>query len=136
NRNDPPPKVGALLIKNGQVLAEAYRGQQKAGDHAEFYLLEGLLPGRDVSDAIVYTTLEPCSRRHSSEKIPCARRLVDRRVAEVVIGMYDPNPKIYREGWKILSEAGVRLRDFPADLREEIRADNRVFVDQYQRSEE
>ena len=58
-------------------------------------------------------------------------RLVEARIAEVVIGIYDPNPRIYRDGWRILRDGGVRLRDFPSDLRAEINADNRSFLDQF-----
>jgi diaminohydroxyphosphoribosylaminopyrimidine deaminase/5-amino-6-(5-phosphoribosylamino)uracil reductase len=53
-------------------------------------------------------------------------------IKEVVIGVYDPNPKIYREGWRILRDAGIKLRDFPAELRAEIRADNMDFLQQFQ----
>lgn len=52
-------------------------------------------------------------------------------MSEVHIGIYDPNPVIYRQGWRILRDAGVRLRDFPADLREEIAVDNADFIAQY-----
>jgi diaminohydroxyphosphoribosylaminopyrimidine deaminase/5-amino-6-(5-phosphoribosylamino)uracil reductase len=45
--------------------------------------------------------------------------------------MYDPNPVIYRVGWKKLRDAGVLLRDFDANLREEILADNKPFIDVY-----
>ncbi len=46
--------------------------------------------------------------------------------------MYDPDPRIYREGWKMLRDAGVYVRDFDAALREEIKMDNREFVGQFQ----
>lgn len=134
-RPDPPPRVAALLTKNGRLLGEAYRGQFNEGDHAEYCLLERVLNDADVSGATVYTTLEPCSRRGPG-KIPCAQRLVDRRVGEVVIGLYDPNPKVYRQGWKILRDGGIRLRDFPSDLRSEISNDNRPFLLLYEQSTE
>ena len=129
-RDNPPPQVGAVVVKDGLKLGGSFRGQIKAGDHAEYCLLEKLLPAEDLSGATVYTTLEPCSRRNHP-KVPCAQRLVERGVAEVVIGIYDPNPKIYREGWRILRDGGVRLRDFPPELRAEIRADNHLFLEQF-----
>lgn len=134
-RLDPPPRVAALLTKNGRLLGEAYRGQFNEGDHAEYCLLERVLRDADVSGATVYTTLEPCSRRGPG-KIPCAQRLVDRRLGEVVIGLYDPNPKVYRQGWKLLRDGGIRLRDFPSDLRSEISNDNRPFLLLYEQSTE
>src|SRR5207245_2794308 len=54
-----------------------------------------------------------------------------RGVSTVFIGMYDPNPLIYREGWRMLRDAGVLLRDFSPELRAEIVADNTKFIDSY-----
>jgi diaminohydroxyphosphoribosylaminopyrimidine deaminase/5-amino-6-(5-phosphoribosylamino)uracil reductase len=125
------PKVGAVAVRDNHVLGEAFRGQFIPGDHAEYCLLEHVLAGQDLTGATVYTTLEPCSRRNHP-KVPCAERLARAGVKEVVIGLYDPNPKIYREGWRILRDAGVKLRDFPAELRNEIRADNMDFLQQFQ----
>jgi diaminohydroxyphosphoribosylaminopyrimidine deaminase/5-amino-6-(5-phosphoribosylamino)uracil reductase len=133
NRAMPPPKVGAVLIKDGSVMAEAFRGEKRPGDHAEFCLLQAVPDSVDLRGAVLYTTLEPCTQRNHP-KIPCAQRLANRGIGEVVIGIYDPNPKIYRIGWKILRDAGTRLRDFPAELRQEICADNEGFLAQFRRA--
>jgi diaminohydroxyphosphoribosylaminopyrimidine deaminase/5-amino-6-(5-phosphoribosylamino)uracil reductase len=129
DRTDPMPAVGAVIVKGGVEVASAYRGQCAPGNHAERCAIESAA-GTDLRGAVVYTTLEPCSRR-SAPKIPCAQRLIDQGVGTVYIGLYDPNPKIYREGWKMLRDAGVALRDFPADLRHELRDLNTSFLNQY-----
>lgn len=129
SRGDPPPAVGAVIVKDGTEAACAYRGQCAAGNHAEKCAIE-FAEGIDLSGAVVYTTLEPCSRRNPP-KIACAQRLIDQGVGAVYIGIYDPNPKIYREGWKMLRDAGIALHDFPADLRSEIRTINAPFLSQY-----
>lgn len=128
-RADPPPAVAAVIVKNGIELASAFRGQCAAGNHAEKCAIESA-GGKDLAGAVVYTTLEPCSRRNAP-KIACAQRLIDQGVGTVYIGLYDPNPKIFREGWKMLRDAGVTLRDFPADLRHELREMNAAFLNQY-----
>lgn len=128
-RGDPPPAVGAVIVKDGTEVASAFRGQCAAGNHAEKCAIESA-GERDLSGAVVYTTLEPCSRRNTP-KIACAQRLIDQGVGTVYIGLYDPNPKIYREGWKMLRDAGISLRDFPADLRNELREINASFLNQY-----
>lgn len=128
----PAPRVGAVLARDGQVLASAYRGEGgRSGAHAEYVLLEEKLAGVDVAGTQLYTTLEPCNKR-SETKTPCANRIVAARGIETVwIGMYDPNPDIHREGWRLLRDAGIRLRDFDPDLRAELVAENVDFLDGY-----
>lgn len=128
-RGDPTPAVGVVIVKDGVEISSAYRGQCGIGNHAEKCAIDSAA-GIDLSGSVVYTTLEPCSRRNAP-KIACAQRLIDQGVSAVYIGLYDPNPKIYREGWKMLRDAGIALRDFPADLRDELRSINAAFLDQY-----
>lgn len=45
--------------------------------------------------------------------------------------MYDPNPRIFRDGWRLLRESDIVLRDFDEVLRGEIAQDNIVFADLY-----
>lgn len=134
SRPDAPPQVGVVIARDGQVLGAAHRGQRNPGDHAEYCLLCEL-EGKDLTGAEVFTTLEPCTRRGAS-KIPCAQRLIDAGVGKVWIGLYDPNPSIYREGWRALRDAGIDLGDFPAELRAELRADNHAFLDRFRYTRE
>lgn len=131
DRKDITPNVGAVLVRGGELLGEGYRGATAPPDHAEFGLLEKSLAGVDLSGATLFVTLEPCSRR-GPNRIPCASRIADRGITTVWIGAYDPNPKITREGWRILDERGIRLHDFPADLRALATSANKPFDDQYE----
>ncbi|MGC4112991.1 MAG: hypothetical protein QM747_21745 [Nocardioides sp.] len=127
------PLVGVVIVKDGKELGRSHRGRTGSGQHAEYGLIKELVAeGVDLVGATVYTTLEPCSSRNHP-KTPCAEHLAAAGVAEVVIGMYDPNPRIYRDGWRILAGHDIRLRDFPADLREEIASDNQAFADLFLR---
>lgn len=121
----PHPKVGAVVVKNGSVLSAAHRGET-AHCHAEYIALEKKLPDDAVAGATVYTTLEPCTTRNHP-KIPCAERLIERKVKCVVMGMLDTNPDIRGRGWQLLRDAGVETRMFDHDLMLQIEDLNREF---------
>ena len=122
----PHPRVGAVVVKDGEVLSRAHRGE-KPKSHAEFIALEDKLPDGVVAGSTVYTTLEPCTTRNHP-KIPCAQRLIDRKVRRVVIGMLDPNPDIMGRGDQMLSDAGIEVQLFPRELRAQVEELNREFI--------
>ena len=122
----PHPRVGAVVVKDGKVVSQAHRGENPKC-HAEFIALEGKLADDLVAGATVYTTLEPCTAR-THPKIPCAQRLIERRVARVFIGMLDPNPDIQGFGIRALNDAGIETQFFPRDLQSQIEDLNREFI--------
>ncbi|MGN1049865.1 MAG: bifunctional diaminohydroxyphosphoribosylaminopyrimidine deaminase/5-amino-6-(5-phosphoribosylamino)uracil reductase RibD, partial [Selenomonadaceae bacterium] len=88
-RTSPNPMVGAVVVKNGRIVAEGWH--RKAGTpHAEIHALK--MAGDLAKGATVYVTLEPCS--HYGRTGPCAKALVEAGVARVVVAMKDPNPKV------------------------------------------
>lgn len=120
------PFVGAVAAREGQLLGAAHRGEAKAGQHAEFTLLEGKPSGAVLAGATVFSTLEPCVKRGAG-KVPCPERLVERGIARVVIGTLDPNPDIRGHGVLALRRARVAVDFFPPDLVTELEELNRDF---------
>ncbi len=55
------PKVGAVVIKSGEIVIEAYRGETSPGDHAEYIALEKKERNFELEESILITTLEPCT---------------------------------------------------------------------------
>jgi pyrimidine deaminase RibD-like protein len=122
----PHPKVGSVVVKNGRELSRAHRGERPE-NHAEYIALEKKLADEAVAGATVYTTLEPCTTRNHP-KIPCADRLIERKVARVVIGMLDPDDRISGKGLRRLRKAGIVTDLFPHDLAMEVEELNREFT--------
>jgi diaminohydroxyphosphoribosylaminopyrimidine deaminase/5-amino-6-(5-phosphoribosylamino)uracil reductase len=110
-------RVGAILARGESVLATGFKGERH-GLHAEqVALLKAEERGIDIKGAALFTTLEPCANSRTG-RVPCAELIASAGVVEVHIGTYDPNPQVHRFGWRHLRDAGVELRDFPADLRD------------------
>lgn len=120
------PRVGVVVVKDGQVLATAHRGEFPQC-HAEYIALEKKLADVPLAGATVYTTLEPCTSRNHP-KVPCAVRLAERRVGRVLIGMLDPDDRISGRGQRALRKAGIATELFPHELMAEVEDLNRDFT--------
>jgi len=129
----PRPKVGAVVVKNGQLLGTAFRGEIPKC-HAEYILLERKLKDAALAGATVYTTLEPCTRRNPPKE-PCVNWLTARNVEKVVIGMVDPNTSILGKGIRRLRKAGIKVAFFEPDLMAEVEELNREFAEHCEREE-
>ncbi len=119
-RTNPNPLVGAVLVKDGQIVGEGYHhcyGQA----HAEVNALRAA--AEQARDAEMYVTLEPCS--HYGKTPPCAVALIKAGVRRVYIGAIDPNPLVAGKGIALLQEAGVAVE---SDLLpREVKKQNEIF---------
>jgi diaminohydroxyphosphoribosylaminopyrimidine deaminase/5-amino-6-(5-phosphoribosylamino)uracil reductase len=107
-RTAPNPPVGAVVVKDGEVLATGFHA--KAGErHAEVVALDELkrLGEGRARGATLYVTLEPCV--HHGRTPPCADRVLAEGVARVVVGAVDPNPRVHEMGIAKLRAAGVTV---------------------------
>ncbi|MCM1494752.1 MAG: bifunctional diaminohydroxyphosphoribosylaminopyrimidine deaminase/5-amino-6-(5-phosphoribosylamino)uracil reductase RibD [Bacteroides sp.] len=119
-KTNPNPMVGAVVVKNGRIIGEGYH-QYIGGLHAERNALASCTESPE--GAAIYVTLEPCC--HYGKTPPCTEAILEHKLAKVVIGSRDPNPKVAGKGAAILRQAGVAVvEDF---LREECDALNPVF---------
>lgn len=101
----PNPRVGCVIVKDGQVVGEGWHAQT-GGPHAEIHALEQA--GERARGATLYVTLEPCC--HHGRTPPCTDAVRAAGVSEVVVAMEDPNPQVAGNGLKVLREAGIRVR--------------------------
>jgi diaminohydroxyphosphoribosylaminopyrimidine deaminase/5-amino-6-(5-phosphoribosylamino)uracil reductase len=101
----PNPMVGAVLVKNGSIVAENYH-RSPGTPHAEALVLEEA--GRKAVGSTLYVNLEPCC--HTEKRTPpCTKALIEARVKKVLIAMEDPNPKVSGRGKGALLSAGITV---------------------------
>lgn len=104
----PNPMVGALLVKQGQVIGRGWH--HRAGEsHAEIEALrDARRRGNNSAGATLYVTLEPCSTFGRTP--PCTDAIIAARLPRVIIGAIDPNPKHRGQGCSVLERAGIKVR--------------------------
>ena len=106
----PNPMVGAVLVRNGEILAEGWHEKYGEG-HAEvncFRKVERREPSvESFKDCTLFVSLEPCS--HYGKTPPCAKLIIEKGVGRVVVGMPDPNPLVAGKGVKMLRDAGIEV---------------------------
>lgn len=101
---DPNPRVGCVLVSDGQIIGEGFHIRAGEG-HAE---VNALKAAGDAQGATAYVTLEPCS--HQGKTPPCAKALIAAGVSEVISAMEDPNPEVAGNGHRLLEAAGITSR--------------------------
>jgi len=102
----PNPMVGAVIVKNGIVIAEGFH-KRPGTAHAEAAALA--LAGQNAKGAVMYVTLEPCC--HTDKKTPpCTRAIIASGIKRVYVAMQDPNPKVSGKGIKELADNGIDVR--------------------------
>ena len=87
-RVSPNPLVGAVVVRDGQVVGEGAH-REFGGLHAEIEALAAA--GDRARGADLYVTLEPCT--HFGKTPPCVDAIIKAGVARVVIAVRDPNPE-------------------------------------------
>ena len=120
------PKVGVVIVKNGNILSTGYRGE-RTGIHAERVAIEKL-EDEELINSTIYTTLEPCVKLHCKQSVEsCAELIVNSGIKEVVIGVLDPNGTIYSQGFKFLLANNLNVSFFNRKLREAIEEETFEF---------
>lgn len=117
---NPNPMVGAVLVKNGNIIGEGYH--QRYGElHAERNALKNCTESPEGAE--LYVTLEPCC--HYGKTPPCTEAIIENGIGRVIVGSPDCNPLVAGKGIRILREAGISVTE--GVLQKECDDLNRVF---------
>mgnify|MGYP005848239955 FL=1 len=100
----PNPMVGAVLVRDGEVVGQGFHTYEDKR-HAEIVALDEA--GDRARGATLYINFEPCC--HQGRTGPCTDRIIAAGVRRVVGAMEDPNPAVSGRGYRRLQEAGIEV---------------------------
>ncbi len=100
----PNPMVGAVVVRDGEIVGEGYH-QRFGGPHAEVHALENA--GERAKGADLYVTLEPCC--HFGKTPPCSNLVIEKGIKRVFAAIVDPNPLVNGRGLEQLRSAGLEV---------------------------
>ncbi len=103
-RTSPNPPVGAVVVKDGEIVAWGHH-EAAGAPHAEVIALERA--GNRAKGGDLYVTLEPCN--HVGRTGPCAPAVIEAGIARVFVGSPDPNPVVSGRGIRRMRRAGLAV---------------------------
>jgi diaminohydroxyphosphoribosylaminopyrimidine deaminase/5-amino-6-(5-phosphoribosylamino)uracil reductase len=115
--------VGAVVVKDGEVLGEGFHGAY-GGPHAEREALAAC-GGAETNGATMYVSLEPCC--HDGHTPPCTDAIVEAGIARVVVASDDPTEKASGRGLGILRDEGIEITVAEGELPARARLLNQPF---------
>jgi pyrimidine deaminase RibD-like protein len=99
--------VGAVLVSStGELLTTGFSRELPGNTHAEQCCLDKLSNLASAAGGTMYTTMEPCSVRLSGNR-PCVSRVIEAKIARVVMGVPEPENLVVCEGRRQLTEKGI-----------------------------
>jgi diaminohydroxyphosphoribosylaminopyrimidine deaminase/5-amino-6-(5-phosphoribosylamino)uracil reductase len=118
----PNPLVGAVVVRDGEVLGEGYHAAYGAA-HAEVSAIEACK--QDPIGATLYVTLEPCC--HEGQTPPCTDAILRAGIKRVVVASDDPTEKASGRGLGILRDEGIEVVTVDGVCGEDARLLNQPF---------
>ncbi|KAJ1649261.1 hypothetical protein IWQ61_009597 [Dispira simplex] len=132
HRSTPVPNaycVGAVLVSGDdepRMLATGYSRELPGNTHAEECALLKYAQTNPndnaLTNATMYTTMEPCSTRLSGNT-SCTERIIQAGLTRVVLGVKEPDNFVQCEGIRLLQAAGIRV-DYLTGFEQECLAPN------------
>jgi diaminohydroxyphosphoribosylaminopyrimidine deaminase/5-amino-6-(5-phosphoribosylamino)uracil reductase len=101
----PNPMVGCVIVKNNKIIGKGWH-KKFGGPHAEINALRGCK--QSPAGATMYVTLEPCC--HYGKTPPCTDAIIKAGIKKVVAATKDPTKKVNGKGFKMLKNAGIKIK--------------------------
>lgn len=124
-RTSPDPMVGAVIVKDGQIISTGYHAEV-ATPHAEAWAIQKAQAQGKAQGSTLYVTLEPCCFFEEKKNPPCTQLIINAGIKKVIAAMEDPNPSVAGRGFAELREAGIEVEI--GLMEEEAKKLNEVFI--------
>src|SRR3954447_13289180 len=122
-RTHPNPMVGAVIVRDGEVLGEGFHTAY-GGPHAEREALDAC-GAADTRGATLYVSLEPCC--HQGKTPPCTDAILEAGISRVVVASDDPTEKASGRGLGVLRDEGIEVCVADGELAARARLLNQPF---------
>ncbi|KAJ2817295.1 hypothetical protein FBU31_006274 [Coemansia sp. 'formosensis'] len=123
---DTAYNVGAVIASGDKqhVLSTGYSRELPGNTHAEQCALMKIAEREEIvpNTAVMYTTMEPCSKR-SPGNAPCVKRVLESGIRLVYVGVREPPIFVQCTGIEELTDNGVQVVHI-AELEAECKALN------------
>ncbi|RYD57064.1 MAG: bifunctional diaminohydroxyphosphoribosylaminopyrimidine deaminase/5-amino-6-(5-phosphoribosylamino)uracil reductase RibD [Sphingobacteriales bacterium] len=105
----PNPMVGAVLVHDGRIIGEGWH-KEFGQSHAEVNCFESVQNSDRhlIAESTMYVSLEPCA--HHGKTPPCALRLIDEKVKEVIVSNVDPFAAVAGRGIQLLQQHDIAVK--------------------------
>lgn len=103
---NPNPLVGAVLVKEGRIVGEAYH-PKFGGPHAEALAIQQA--GSAAVGGELYVNWEPCVSYPGKRNPPCVDEIIRSGIRRVIIATRDPTPQVNGRGIARLKQAGIEV---------------------------
>ena len=123
SRVSPNPRVGAVIVRDGQVIAEGYH-HEAGSPHAEVEAIRSA-GEQGLEGATIYVSLEPCC--HHGRTPPCTDAIREAGIARVVVASDDPSAHAAGRGLGILRDEGIEVVVADGELATRARLMNQPF---------
>ena len=100
--SNPNPPVGAIIVKDEQVLSEGFTGRP-GSPHAEIVAISAA--GKNVRNSALYVTMEPCC--HFGRTPPCTEAIIRSGISKIFIAVEDPDGRVSGKSIEQLRKAGI-----------------------------
>ena len=106
--------VGAVVFDAaGNLVSTGYSREEGDRSHAEEVALNrAQRKGVHIEGGIIYSSMEPCGKRSSSDKT-CTERIIESGIIKVVFALHEPHIFVYPVNIDRFSNAGIQLVHIP-----------------------